>query len=210
MSANRTLWSWIALITVAALGLAACAPADLPAPAPTYTSAPTLAPTKPAAPQPTQAAPATPGKTNNDTSSSSDDYTGGGGSQDYTGGGGNTPPATVLDQAQVVPQPGEKDLDHGPVFLDTSEVLTLESAPPQLRLHLVGSLPDPCHALRVAIGVPDARKRIQIEVYSVVQNPDLMCAQVLVPFEVTVPLQGLQAGDYQVLVNDQDLGTVTQ
>ena len=209
MSANRTLWSWIAPITVGALGLAACAPADLPAPVPTFTSAPTVASTQPPAPRPTQAATVTPGKTGNDTSGSSD-YTGGGGSQDYTGGSGNNPPATVLDQAQVVPQPEDKGLDHGPVFLDTSEVLTLESAPPQLRLHLVGSLPDPCHALRVAIGVPDARKRIQIEVYSVVQNPDLMCAQVLVPFEVTVPLQGLQAGDYQVLVNDQDLGTVTQ
>ncbi len=181
-----------------ALILSACAPAALPSPEPTYTVVP--APTSTDSPAPTTLpdVPASPKPADGSVPS-------------YDGGGGSTGdvPRNVLDQAQVQPQPGEQSLDRGPVFLDTSEVLTLESAPPQFRLHLTGSLPDPCHTLRVNVSAPDAQKRIQVDVYTVVLT-DMMCAQVLVPFEVTVPIEGLQTGTYQVQVNDADLGTITR
>ncbi len=193
----RTIWPSLTLSI--ALLATACAPAALPEPEPTFTSivepspvpteAPSLMPAPTASPVP-----------DGDTSSSSD------GSDSSAVG----PDLRQIDSAQVAPQPGEDAIAHGPVFLDSSEILVLESFPVQLRLHLIGSLPDPCHQLRVVVGAPDAQNGLSIEVYSVVLNEDLMCAQVLVPFEVSVPLEGLAPGTYQVRVNDQDLGQVTQ
>ncbi|HRK48549.1 MAG TPA: hypothetical protein PK324_23170, partial [Nocardioides sp.] len=131
-------------------------------------------------------------------------------SSDGSGPAPAGPDRLQIDAAEVVPQPGEQGIARGPVYLDSSEVLVLESFPVQLRLHLVGALPDPCHQLRVAVDAPDAQNNLSIAVYSVVLNQDLMCAQVLVPFEVSLPLDGLAPGTYQVRVNDQDLGPVTQ
>ncbi len=189
-------YKWMLPAVIGAIALAACAPAAVPtrapAPAPTFTSVPqpTAAPTEPpASPSPSEDTPV---------------------SSENSGSTTGDPSRNVLDQAQVVPQPGEELLERGPVYLDSSELLVLESAPPQIRLHLTGSLPDPCHNLRVTIGEPDANKRIQIDVYTVVLNTELMCAQVLVPFEITVPVEGLAPGTYQVSINEQDLGSVTQ
>lgn len=103
------------------------------------------------------------------------------------------------------PQPGDEALSRGPVFLDQTDLLVLESFPPQYRLHLKGSLPTVCHQLRVAVPPPDDQKRIQVDVYSLVEK-DAICIQVLAPFEVTVPLEGLPTGSYSVWVNGEKIG----
>ncbi len=180
-----------------ALCLSACAPATLPAPAAVFTQMPT--PT--AQPVPTEGPKdmATP------------DNSEGAPPQDSSGDSSGNPPYTLLDAAQVAPQPDEAALDRGPVFLDGSEVVSLEGvAAAQSALHFTGSLPDPCHSLRVDVAAPDASNDIQVDVYSVVLNPDMMCTQVLVPFEVTVPVSDLAAGTYRILVNDQEVGSITK
>jgi hypothetical protein len=195
MKLNRTL-----LGVLVAICLGACAPAALPTAEPVFTQIPT-----PTAVSATEAEESTVAPTA-DNSASSDSSNG----SDAGGGTGNEPPRTVLDEAQVLPQPGEAQMDRGPVFLDASEVVELEGVAAQTAIHLTGSLPDPCHALRVEVSVPDADNNIQVDVYSIVPNPDMMCVQVLVPFEVSVPLEGLAAGEFRVMVNEQDLGTFTQ
>lgn len=188
------------LALAAMLGLSACAPATVPAPEPVFTQMPT--PT--AQPLPTE------GPKDMATPDPADDQTE---SHPLEGSGdpNANPPYTVLEAAQVLPQPGEEALDRGPVFLDASAVVDLEGvAAAQTALQLTGTLPDPCHALRVDVGEPDASNDIQVDVYSVVLNPDLMCVQVLVPFEVTVPFADLAAGEYRILVNDQEVGTFTK
>lgn len=114
---------------------------------------------------------------------------------------------SVTDETPAIvesylPQQSDTQLKQGSVYLDSSEILTLESYPLQFTLHMKGSLPTPCHQLRVAVQQPNAQNQILIEVYSVV-DPDKMCTQVLEPFEVTVPLGSYPAGKYTVLVNGE-------
>lgn len=103
------------------------------------------------------------------------------------------------------PQPGDDKLQRGNVYLDSREILTQESNPPQFVLELKGNLPTPCHKLRVKVNPPDASGQIQVEVYSLV-NPAEICIQVLEPFQVSVPLNDLSSGTYQVLVNQELVG----
>ena len=112
-------------------------------------------------------------------------------------------------QSEYAPQAGDSALTLGEAFVEDSSVLILESFPPQFRLSLVGSLPTPCHELRVAFSPPDARQQIMVDVYSVV-NPDLMCMQVLAPFSATVSLDGYVVGPtYSVIVNGDRVGEFT-
>ena len=105
------------------------------------------------------------------------------------------------------PQPGDEYVTKGPVYLDSAEILILESYPSQFRLALKGSLPDPCHQLRVVVPQPDAQNVVDVEVYSVV-DPGSVCIQVLAPFEVSVSLDGFPAGTYNIRVNGDPAGQI--
>lgn len=97
-----------------------------------------------------------------------------------------------------LPQPTDAGWLTGTVFLDTTDVLVLESYPPQYILRLTGSLPNPCYQLRVVVGDLADGKRL-VQVYSVAE-PDKMCIQVLQPFEVNVPL-GSATEPFAVVIN---------
>ncbi len=112
---------------------------------------------------------------------------------------GSTPQPTAPADLATDPKPGDDALTRGPVFLDSKEMLTLESFPPQFMLHLTGNTPTPCHTLRVKINPADAEGKIEVEVYSLVR-PDVMCAQVLAPFDVSVPVK-VDPGRYTLSVN---------
>ena len=105
------------------------------------------------------------------------------------------------------PQPSDYQLTKGPVFIDSADILILESYPPQYRLVLKGTLPDPCHQLRVVVPQSDAQNGIDVEVYSVV-DPGSVCIQVLAPFEVSVSLDGFPAGTYDIRVNGDLVGQI--
>jgi hypothetical protein len=92
----------------------------------------------------------------------------------------------------------------GEVYLQRSDVLVLESYPPRYVLSLQGSLPTPCHQLRIRVQPPDAQNRVFIEVYSVA-DPNKMCIQVLQDFAVQYPLN-LPPGDYTFWVNGEKVG----
>jgi hypothetical protein len=104
-------------------------------------------------------------------------------------------------------QPGDAQLLRGNVYLDSAQLLVLESYPPQYRLALTGSLPDPCHSLRVQPAAPDAENRILVDVYALA-DPSAVCIQMLKPFTVSVPLvvDGLPAGHYTVWVDGEKVG----
>lgn len=97
-----------------------------------------------------------------------------------------------------LPQPADAGWLTGTVYLDTTDVLALESFPPQYILRLTGSLPNPCHQLRVVVSdLADGKRPVQV--YSVAE-PDQMCIQVLQPFEVNVPL-GSATDPFDVVIN---------
>ena len=68
-----------------------------------------------------------------------------------------------------------------------------------------GDLPTPCHDLRAIINPPDEENKIVVEVYTVV-NPDVICAQVLQPFEESLDLGTFSAGHYTVWINGEMAG----
>jgi hypothetical protein len=88
------------------------------------------------------------------------------------------------------------------VYIESTELLTMESYPLQFMLSISGSLPTPCHQLRVDVSPPDANKKIMVDVYSVT-NPEAMCIQVLEPFDTNVALGSFPAGKYTVWVNGE-------
>ena len=112
-----------------------------------------------------------------------------------------------LDPAQPwSPKPGDKSLTRGQVFLEGMDLLVQESNPPQYTLSLEGSLPTPCHALRARILGADEKQRINVEVYSVA-DPNTICTQVLVPFNLQIPLGSLSGEKYTILVNGKEVGS---
>jgi hypothetical protein len=99
----------------------------------------------------------------------------------------------------------DENLVAGPVYLDSADLLILESFPPQYRLLLKGNLPDPCHRLEVVVPAPNAEGIIDLQVFSLA-NPETICIQVLEPFEESVSLDGFPPGIYSVEVNGEPVG----
>ena len=110
------------------------------------------------------------------------------------------PTATSSPIPSLIPAPTDSDLVRGNAFVDSSELLILESSPLQFMLVLNGSLPTPCNQLRVDVSPPDSENKIAVDVYSVAKA-DEICAQVVEPFEENVPLGSFPAGHYTLWVN---------
>jgi len=122
----------------------------------------------------------------------------------------STPPPIMVEPTQgplpgpinnaYLPEPGDVNFSRGNVFIDSSDLLIMESYPVQIALVLKGSLPTPCNQLRVVASPPDEQNRIQVEVYSVI-DPAQLCIQVLEPLDVNVGLGSFPTGHYSVWVN---------
>ena len=106
---------------------------------------------------------------------------------------------------EFAPAPGDDELLRGNVFVNAVEILLLESYPAQVELQLTGNLPTPCHQLRVIVSPPDEQNRIQVETYSVT-DPNVMCIQVLEPFDVRMAIGDFTEGEFSVWVNDEQVG----
>jgi hypothetical protein len=96
----------------------------------------------------------------------------------------------------------------GSVILESTEVMVLETSPPQVQLRLQGNLPTPCHQLRAQLNEPVENNRIQIELYSLM-DPNKICAQVLTPFDTTIDVGSYPPGYYEVIVNGEVAGSFT-
>ena len=110
----------------------------------------------------------------------------------------------VLQADQVKPQLGDALLARGGVYINSATVSASPDQQGTVLLSLKGVLPTPCHGLRAQAHLPDSNNRIAIEVYSVFDS-NRMCAQVLVFFDLILPVSGLSTGrEYAVTVNGQN------
>jgi hypothetical protein len=126
--------------------------------------------------------------------------------------GADTPVTSQPSDPQPMPTSTRDlgDMQEGAVFIDSSDLLIMESYPVQINLHLVGNLPTPCHHFQADVSAPNSQNEIHVRVYSLV-NPMVMCTQVLQPFDenVSIPMTGAADGTYSVLVNGQLVGEFT-
>jgi hypothetical protein len=106
-----------------------------------------------------------------------------------------------------VPGATEPGQVRGPVYLDSHDLLMLESFPVQVRLHLTGNLPTPCHELLWAVTPPDEQSRIRIDLYTE-SDPGQACIQVLEAFDVSIPVGSFAEGDYTVWLNGEQVGEI--
>ncbi len=118
-----------------------------------------------------------------------------------------TDPNKVIIENNFSPISADKNFNRGPAFVDSSEIVLKESFPVQVDLILIGSLPTPCHQLRVIAAKPNADGQVEIEVYSV-SDPEKMCIQVLEPFEALIPLGDYTEGSYTFLINGEPVGEI--
>lgn len=97
-----------------------------------------------------------------------------------------------------------------PVYIDTADLLIMESYPVQVALHIVGNLPTPCHEFRSEVAAPDDQNRILVIAWSEA-DPAAICAQVLTPFDtsVSIPMDGAADGKYTVWFNGERSGEFT-
>jgi hypothetical protein len=84
-------------------------------------------------------------------------------------------------------------------------LLIFESFSDQISISLSGDLPTPCHQLRVQVNEPDENNKIDVDAYSVV-DPDMICIQVLEPFQASIDLGTFPSGHYSVWVNGELAG----
>jgi hypothetical protein len=112
----------------------------------------------------------------------------------------NEAPANSLE-----PKPGDENLTRGNIFIQEYGLMIRESFPPQVSLTFSGELPTPCHQLRALVSAPDEENKIIAEIYSVV-DPNMMCTQVLKPFQAKMDLGAFPTGHYTVWINGEMAG----
>jgi hypothetical protein len=118
------------------------------------------------------------------------------------------PGAETPGEPSWQPAPGDDALKRGEATIDSTEILILESFPPQFVLNVKGSQGDPCRQVRAVIGEPDAENHIQVEIYTV-YDPAAVCILMLKEFELNLPLGSFEQGTYTVFINGQEVGTLT-
>ncbi len=120
-----------------------------------------------------------------------------------------TLPKNVVSYPSPLPTTSnEAKMIRGQAFVDKSDLVSPKSSSEQFVLNVSGSLPTPCNLLQTSLKAPDEQNRIQVEVYSLLQ-PDKICAQVLVPFDTSIPLGSLKSGKYTVILNGEQVGELT-
>jgi inhibitor of cysteine peptidase len=107
-------------------------------------------------------------------------------------------PATPADELPVNGYTYGED-----AIIDSVEVMLLETFPVQAQVIIMGHFPDGCTTLD-EVTVERVEEEFMVTLTTRRQT-DVACTQALVPFEETVDLdiEGLEAGTYTVVVQDQ-------
>jgi hypothetical protein len=100
------------------------------------------------------------------------------------------------DQTTTTTGPGAV---RDPAYIDSVEILLLESYPVQVRALITGNLPTPCHRPAWDLSGPDAGGRLTLDVYSTA-DADAICPQVLQPFEQSIDVGSFTGGSFVLVV----------
>lgn len=92
-----------------------------------------------------------------------------------------------------------------PFYVDSTQILYMESWPVQVTLQVSGALPSPCNEAVWDVNADD--EVIDVQLWSEV-DPDVMCAAVLEPVELSIPLGSYEEASIPVLLNTIPIGTI--
>jgi hypothetical protein len=95
--------------------------------------------------------------------------------------------------------------DAEPVFVESTDILLLESFPVQVVLRVTGKLPTPCHT--PAWAVNDLGDTIEVDLWST-SDPEALCVTVLEPFDVPISLGSYESADIYVVLNGESVGRI--
>ncbi|MGC9520643.1 MAG: hypothetical protein ACP5HG_02020 [Anaerolineae bacterium] len=114
-------------------------------------------------------------------------------------------PSDLVDGAPLPPAPTDDVQPGGQAFIESLDLMILESFPVQVRAHITGHLSDGCTEIEAIQVVRDEDAKAYTITIETSRDPEAMCTQALVPFEETVNLdvQGMPAGTYTVVADDQ-------
>jgi hypothetical protein len=118
-------------------------------------------------------------------------------------GAGGDQPIDSSDPTPPTTSGGTIPDDAGPVFVDGTDILLMESFPVQVALSVTGNLPTPCH--EPVWRVEDDGTTISVTLASVT-DPSVMCTQVLEPFQISIPLGAFESGSRTVTLNGTEVG----
>jgi hypothetical protein len=102
-----------------------------------------------------------------------------------------------------------RDPQRDAIYIDSHDLLVAESYPVQISLHITGNLPTPCHSFNYSFQIGSANDRFRIDVSAWSESdPGAVCAQVLEPFEINIPIpmEGAAEGSYTVWLNGEKVG----
>jgi hypothetical protein len=112
-------------------------------------------------------------------------------------------PVDSGDRPSPTTGPTEIPVDASPFFVDSTDILLMESFPVQVALRVNGNLPSPCH--QPVWEVEDDGETIHVTLATVAAD-DRVCIQVLVPTELSVPLGSFESGRRTVNLNGEQIG----
>ena len=88
-------------------------------------------------------------------------------------------------------------------WIDSVEILLLESYPVQVHAVVKGTMPSPCHELTWEVSDPDPDGRIVMDVWSTI-DPNDDCAEVIQDFEESIPVGSFTGGEFVLVVNGDE------
>ena len=91
-----------------------------------------------------------------------------------------------------------------PAIIDFAEVVEMKDSPSQYGLHIVGTIPTPCHKLQVEISDPDEDNRITVEAYAFAKAGE-NCIQIIEEFDVIEPLAVYNPAVNTIWVNGEEI-----
>ena len=112
-------------------------------------------------------------------------------------------PVDSGDPPSPTTAPMEVPADASPFFVDSTDILLMESFPVQVALRVNGNLPSPCH--QPVWEIEDDGTAIHVTLATVADD-DRACTQVLVPTELSVPLGSFESGGRTVILNGEEVG----
>jgi hypothetical protein len=113
--------------------------------------------------------------------------------------------AAVVTTASAAAVVAASEGQHDPVYVESTDILYLESFPVQVQLVVEGAVPSPCHAPAWEVTATDTS--VEIALWSTA-DPETLCAAVLEPVEVIIPLGSWEAANLDVTLNGEPAGHI--